>query len=140
MDNEMQIRRYKEDLRELEKERAQLAKLRELKMRKIQTRLKLLPERFKSNHPIIIEAMRRTKEGIKKIPGETKGVIETLKPYLISAGRWLYNNQVRANSNKAFAARLTPGQEAINPETGQMIKKLPDGTYTVRRIATQMRV
>ncbi len=139
-----QIGRYKEDLRDLEKERAQLAKLRELKMRKIQARLKLVPETFKTNHPIIAEAMRRAKEGIKKAPKEigtaTKSFTQTITPYLVKAGRWLYNNQLRANSNKAFVARLSPGQEAMNPETKQIIRKNADGTYTVRRLPTQMRV
>lgn len=134
MDLKEELKKINNELESLRGEKAQLQRLRKAKMEALKGKINVVaqkvvnaPTRFAAEHPVIAAVGEETAKQTLNLPGYAKETAEYVGektlPTLKKVGRWLYNNQMRANSNKAFSLTLKIGQSAVNPQTGQTITR-----------------
>jgi hypothetical protein len=147
MDLKSELARINAELKELESEKAMLQNLRMQKMQLLSSKIQLagariqnIPERFASDHPILTEAAGLAKQGAVGTGQFLQQAGQEIAPELKKLGKYLYENQMRANANKAFAASLQPGQTAYNQATGSNVTRNADGTISARRVKNVVKV
>jgi len=117
----------------LKRERKALNELRNAKIEAFRLKFGNAPAKFSAEHPIISEIAKGTATAPIAVGNAIANYAAEPHPLLAKIGARIRAKIERGQSNTAFSKTLQPGQEALNPQTDQFIKRTEDGySYTAR--------